>query len=98
MPLAFSHYGKLSIDIDNGKVKQVKKKWDGLVTDYKQYAFILLAVSTFLYIGTILPNQHLEALPKMLMLAVDCVFLLAAFLCVKRAIFFQKKLQELDED
>jgi hypothetical protein len=40
MPLAFSHYGKLSIDIDNGKVKQVKKKWDGLVTDYKQYAFI----------------------------------------------------------
>ena len=98
MPLAFSHYGKLSIDIDNWKVKQVKKKWSDLVTDYKQYAFILLAVSTFLYIGTILPNQHIEASPKMVMLGIDCVFLLAAFVCVKRAIFFQKKLQELDED
>lgn len=76
----------------------VKKKWSDLVTDYKQYAFILLAVSTFLYIGTILPNQHIEASPKMLMMGIDCVFLLAAFVCVKRAIFFQKKLQELDED
>ncbi|MEC1117459.1 YrhC family protein [Bacillus safensis] len=76
----------------------MKKKWSDLVTDYKQYAFILLAVSTFLYIGTILPNQHIEAFPKMLMMGIDCVFLLAAFVCVKRAIFFQKKLQELDED
>lgn len=76
----------------------MKKKWSGLVTDYKQYAFILLAVSTFLYIGTIIPNQHIEASPKMLMMGIDCVFLLAAFFCVRRAIFFQKKLQELDED
>ena len=98
MLLAFSHYVKLWIDINNWKVKQVKKKWSDLVTDYKQYAFILLAVSTFLYIGTILPNQHIEASPKMLMMGIDCVFLLAAFVCVKRAIFFQKKLQELDEE
>ncbi|MFS0654765.1 YrhC family protein [Bacillus sp. 179-C3.3 HS] len=76
----------------------MKEKWSGLVTDYKQYAFILLAVSAFLYIGTILPNQQIEAYPKMLMLGVDIVFLVAAFLCVKRALFFQKKLQELDED
>ncbi|MEH7734170.1 YrhC family protein [Bacillus pumilus] len=76
----------------------MKKKWSGLVTDYKQYAFILLAVSTFLYIGTIIPNQHIEASPKMLMMGIDCIFLLAAFFCVRRAIFFQKKLQELDED
>jgi hypothetical protein len=82
----------------NRKVIQVKKKWSGLVTDYKQYAFILLAVSTFLYIGTIIPNQHIEASPKMLMMGIDCIFLLAAFFCVRRAIFFQKKLQELDED
>ncbi|MCI4616045.1 YrhC family protein [Bacillus pumilus] len=76
----------------------MKKKWSGLVTDYKQYAFILLAVSTFLYIGTIIPSQHIEASPKMLMMGIDCIFLLAAFFCVRRAIFFQKKLQELDED
>ncbi|KMY22297.1 hypothetical protein TW93_02890 [Bacillus pumilus] len=82
----------------NRKVIQVKKKWSGLVTDYKQYAFILLAVSTFLYIGTIIPSQHIEASPKMLMMGIDCIFLLAAFFCVRRAIFFQKKLQELDED
>ncbi|CAM5585288.1 hypothetical protein [Bacillus safensis FO-36b] [Bacillus safensis subsp. safensis] len=68
------------------------------MTDYKQYAFILLAVSTFIYIGTILPNQHIEASPKMLMMGIDCLFFLAAFVCVKRAIFFQKKLQELNED
>ncbi|MFJ5965393.1 MULTISPECIES: YrhC family protein [unclassified Bacillus (in: firmicutes)] len=76
----------------------MKKKWYGLMTDYKQYAFILLAVSTFIYIGTILPNQHVEAFSKMLMIGVDCVFLFAAFVCVKRALFYQKKLQELDED
>lgn len=98
MPLPFFYYVKLSIDMLNRKVIQVKKKWSGLVTDYKQYAFILLAVSTFLYIGTIIPNQHIEASPKMLMMGIDCVFLLATFLCVRRAIFFQKKLQELDED
>nr|MDF9458544.1 YrhC family protein [Bacillus pumilus] len=66
----------------------MKKKWSGLVTDYKQYAFILLAVSTFLYIGTIIPNQHIEASPKMLMMGIDCVFLLADFsLCQTRDLF-----------
>ncbi len=98
MLLPFFYYVKLSIDMLNRKVIQVKKKWSGLVTDYKQYAFILLAVSTFLYIGTIIPSQHIEASPKMLMMGIDCIFLLAAFFCVRRAIFFQKKLQELDED
>ncbi|OLP65454.1 hypothetical protein BACPU_15420 [Bacillus pumilus] len=68
------------------------------MTDYKQYAFILLAVSTFLYIGTILPNQHVETFQKMLIMGAECVFLLAAFVCVKRALFYQKKLKELNKD
>ncbi|MGE6629153.1 YrhC family protein [Bacillus sp. NPDC077027] len=76
----------------------MKKKWSGLMTDYKQYAFILLAVSTFLYIGTILPAQHIEGVQKTLMIGVNCLFLIAAFGCVKRSLFYRKKLQELDED
>lgn len=38
-----------------------KKRLKSLIEDFKHYAFILLAVSTFIYIGAVLPGQGLTA-------------------------------------
>lgn len=41
-----------------------KKRLKSLIEDFKHYAFILLAVSTFIYIGAVLPGQGLTAGPE----------------------------------
>lgn len=63
-----------------------KKRLKSLIEDFKHYAFILLAVSTFIYIGAVLPGQGLTAGQKMLMFVTDCVFLAGAYFCVDRSL------------
>ena len=42
--------------------------------DYKQFAFTLLSVSAFLYIGSVIPGQGLETGQKMTMMLATCGF------------------------
>ncbi|MFE9942286.1 YrhC family protein [Bacillus velezensis] len=74
-----------------------KKRLKSLIEDFKHYAFILLAVSTFIYIGAVLPGQGLTAGQKMLMFVTDCVFLTGAYFCVDRSLIYKKRLEEADE-
>lgn len=74
------------------------KQLKSLMEDYKQFAFTLLAVSAFLYIGSVLPNQELNIKQKNLLLFVDCLFLAGAFLCVKRSLHFKKQLEKAEDE
>ncbi|AOC91853.1 YrhC family protein [Bacillus amyloliquefaciens] len=74
-----------------------KKRLKSLIEDFKHYAFILLAVSTFIYIGAVLPGQGLTVGQKMLMFVTDCVFLAGAYFCVDRSLIYKKRLDEADE-
>ncbi|WP_191560762.1 YrhC family protein [Metabacillus idriensis] len=72
--------------------KQVKQ----LMTDYKRFAFAMLAVSVFLYIGMLIPAQGQDpnAMKEYVMMGTTSVFLLASFLCFKRSITYKKRLEE----
>ncbi|MBL3646354.1 MULTISPECIES: YrhC family protein [Bacillus] len=74
-----------------------KNRMKSLKEDYKHFAFTLLAVSTFLYIGAVLPDQGLTLGQKSMMLLADCVFLAGAFFCVDRSLIYKKRLEEADE-
>ncbi|MCY8693694.1 YrhC family protein, partial [Bacillus spizizenii] len=54
-------------------------------------------VSTFLYIGAVLPDQGLTLGQKSMMFLADCVFLAGAFFCVDRSLIYKKRLEEADE-
>ncbi|MEW4022316.1 hypothetical protein CHH79_11810 [Bacillus siamensis] len=73
------------------------KRLKSLIEDFKHYAFILLAVSTFIYIGAVLPGQGLTSGQKMLMFVTDCVFLAGAYFCVDRSLIYKKRLEEAEE-
>ncbi|KUP29799.1 hypothetical protein AU385_15280 [Bacillus halotolerans] len=74
-----------------------KNKMKSLKEDYKHFAFTLLAVSTFLYIGAVLPDQGLTLGQKSVMFMTDCVFLAGAFFCADRSLVYKKRLEEADE-
>ncbi|NPC93460.1 hypothetical protein HOO54_14755 [Bacillus sp. WMMC1349] len=74
-----------------------KKKVKALMEDYKQFAFTLLSVSTFLYIGTIIPNQGLTLFQQSVMMFATCSFLAGAFFCVKRSLKYKRQLDEMEE-
>jgi hypothetical protein len=74
------------------------KQLQSHMQDYKQFAFTLLAISTFLYIGSVLPNHEIKVEQKNLLLFVDCLFLAAAFFCVKRSLHYKKQLDNIDDE
>ena len=74
-----------------------KKKVKSLMEDYKQFAFTLLSVSAFLYIGTVIPNEGLGMDQNTMMMLATCGFLAAAFFCVKRSLKYKKQLDEMEE-
>lgn len=74
-----------------------KKKVKSLMDDYKQFAFTLLSVSTFIYIGSVIPNQGLETGQKTVMMLATCALLAGAFFCVKCSLKYKKQLDEMEE-
>ncbi|MGX1192802.1 hypothetical protein RKD52_001354 [Metabacillus sp. SLBN-84] len=75
--------------------KQVKH----LMTDFKRYAFVLLAVSVFLYIGMLIPVKGGEPgdIQEYAMMGTTALFLIGAFFCFKRSLDYKKQLDEKDQ-
>jgi hypothetical protein len=73
-----------------------RKQVQQLMTDFKRFAFVLLAVSVFLYIGMLIPAQGQDpnAMKEYVMMGTTSLFLIAAFLCFKRSITYKKRLEE----
>ncbi|MDQ0231555.1 YrhC family protein [Metabacillus malikii] len=74
-----------------------KKKLHGLMIDFKNYAIILLAVSTFLYIGVVIPDQGKSELYDIILMVSTIALLVISFLCFKRSLFYKKQYDNIEE-
>lgn len=74
-----------------------KKEIQALMIDFKQYAFILMAVSVFLYIGVALPDQGKEEIYDIVLMITTVIFLISSFICFKTSLNYKKQLDKLDE-
>jgi NhaP-type Na+/H+ or K+/H+ antiporter len=74
-----------------------KKKLQALIVDFKQYAFILLAVSVFLYIGVTLPDQGKAEIYDNVLMITTIFCLISAFVCFKTSLKFKKQLDQFEE-
>ncbi|ARK29257.1 YrhC family protein [Halalkalibacter krulwichiae] len=72
------------------KIKQLEAK----VSDYKQYGFILLSLSIFLFIGLVIPTESSVMTMPGLFIGGIFVTLVAAVLCHRLAMKAQKELYE----
>ncbi|QNF26316.1 MULTISPECIES: YrhC family protein [Metabacillus] len=74
-----------------------KKKLQALIIDFKQYAFILLAVSVFLYIGVTLPDQGKAEIYDNVLMITTILCLISAFVCFKTSLKYKKQLDQIEE-
>ncbi|WP_033828345.1 YrhC family protein [Bacillus andreraoultii] len=66
--------------------------------DFKNYAIVLTAISTFLYIGLILKGSQLTDTKLYLVTCGMVISLLFAFVFFRRALECKKKLNEIEDD
>jgi membrane protein YqaA with SNARE-associated domain len=76
-------------------MEQQKQHWKEKAADYKMFAGVLLALSVFLYIGTLLPTIAPEK--KAYLLPFIAILLISAFSFFQRAIKYIRLLREIDE-
>ncbi|WP_210237226.1 YrhC family protein [Alteribacter natronophilus] len=72
------------------QMKALKEK----VTDYKRYAFVLLSLSIFMFIGLLLPTEALATESQPLYVVMNMAVLVLAVVFHRIAMFNQKKLNE----
>ncbi|PMC39709.1 hypothetical protein CJ195_07275 [Bacillus sp. UMB0899] len=73
-----------------------KKAIQALVTDFKNYAFVLLAASVFLYIGVVLPDQGKLGIYDTVLMITTILFLAGAFVSFKISLRYKKQLDETE--
>ncbi|MBM7097177.1 YrhC family protein [Bacillus sp. H-16] len=64
------------------------------VTDYRRYAFVMLALSIFMFVGILIPNEALAAEHQPILMGMNVVALLAAVVFHRIAMGTEKKLHE----
>jgi K+-sensing histidine kinase KdpD len=74
-----------------------KKKLQALMVDFKYYAFILMAVSVFLYIGVVLPDHGKAEIYDIVLMITTVLFLISSFVCLKTSFNYKKQLDKLKE-
>jgi low affinity Fe/Cu permease len=81
--------------MDTNKVKKLEAK----VADYTRFAFVLLAVSVFLYIGVLIPTTGEGRTDWQLytITGTTILFLATSFTLFNRVIKYKRKLNELEE-
>lgn len=75
-----------------------KKSLQALVIDFKNYAFVLLATSVFLYIGVILPDQGKEEIYDVILMLTTALFLIGSFVCFKFSLKYKKQIDAQEEN
>jgi undecaprenyl pyrophosphate phosphatase UppP len=78
----------------NPNIKEIQDK----VADYSRFGMVLLAVSVFMFIGVLIPNEGKEMLQLYSMMAATTVFLGAALYFFQKVNGYKKKLNEVDEE
>ncbi|OIJ22003.1 hypothetical protein BKP45_04820 [Anaerobacillus alkalidiazotrophicus] len=76
------------MDNDNNHIKLLKDK----VTDYKRFAFILLALTTFMFVGLLVPNEGATQIQHILLIGLSICAILCAMFFHRKAMKFQEQL------
>jgi membrane protein YqaA with SNARE-associated domain len=76
-------------------MERQKKEWKEKAADYKMFAGVLLAVSVFLYIGTLLPTVADEK--KIYLFSFIVILLIGASCFFKHSVKYIHLLREMDE-
>jgi hypothetical protein len=77
----------------NMEMKDLQDK----ITDFSRFGMVLLAVSVFLFIGTLIPSEDKAVLQTNLMMISTIFFLGIAFFFFRKVASYKKQLIELDE-
>lgn len=83
----------MNIVVNPTDIKRLQEK----AVDYTRFAFILLAVSVFLYVGILLPVEGKEPYQNDVLMAGTLFILAVAFIFVKRAIELKKIITESEK-
>ncbi|KZZ86011.1 MULTISPECIES: YrhC family protein [Bacillaceae] len=70
----------------------MKKQLQDLVLDFKNYAFVLLALGTFFYIGVFVESGKVSE--QSTMMGASAFMLAGALICFNISLTFHKKLQK----
>lgn len=79
-------------------MKKQEKILRGKVEDYKRFAFVLLAVSGFLYFGAVIPTIEKTVFASVVLMVGTVILITSSTACLFYAKHCQKLLSELDED
>ncbi|MED4530802.1 YrhC family protein [Metabacillus fastidiosus] len=75
-----------------------KDRLRALMNDFKRYAFTLLAVSVFLYIGVVLPKQAEASINNILLMITTSLFLIASFIFFQKSLQYKRQLDKIEEN
>lgn len=67
------------------------------VTDYKRFAFILLALSVFMFIGLIIPNEGVSQIQAPVLIVLSITSIMFAVMFHKKAMKCQQQLHSEEE-
>ncbi|MCZ0756032.1 YrhC family protein [Anoxybacillus sp. J5B_2022] len=70
------------------------KEWRAKASDYKVYSLVLFAVSTFLYLGTIIPHALTAEKKPLVLLAIGVLLGSAIYFARKATVYAQKAEEE----
>jgi uncharacterized membrane protein len=72
------------------KEKKIKEK----IVDYTRFAYTLMSLSVFFYLGVIIPKDGTSNIQIIVYMSMTIAFLLGAFFFFKRAIKYKRLLQD----
>jgi hypothetical protein len=74
------------------------KDLQGKMVDYTRFGMVLLAVSVFMFIGILIPNEGKNMVQTYVMMGTDTVLLAGAFFFFKKGIKYKNKITEIKEE
>jgi len=76
-----------------------KKQIRELMMDFKQYAIVLLAIGTFLYVGMVIPDEYVSrsSMEEYALLGATTLLFIFSILCFSRSLKYKKQLENMDE-
>ncbi|MCP3742602.1 YrhC family protein [Rossellomorea sp. BNER] len=76
----------------------MKKSLQEKIIDYKRFAFTLLALSVFLYLGVVIPAESKTVFKTYILMGGTSILLGLSTLFFFKAIKYKKQLSESDKD
>ncbi|WP_421380025.1 YrhC family protein [Bacillus salacetis] len=79
-------------------MKNIKKNLNDKLIDYKRFAFVLVSLSVFLYLGAVLPVEEKTLFKTYMLMSGTIVMLGFSGLFFYRAAKLKKQLADMDDE